>query len=293
MTGLQRLSLLHWNLHGLPFTRRWKQRCAAVAQSVSELPRTPDVLLFCEVWTWPRWRVLSQALWPTFEPLSPPRSNGLLPPGGMVAFRFSGSPWARIRDHFEPFRHRGPWWRLWEGDGFAGKGTRRLILESEGLCVGLMQTHLQAQYGRRRYTVVRDAQLKHLTASGRQLARETTIVVIAGDLNTRPTEQNFARNLTEWMDLTESLRLARTATTIAGKPSEWIDYILVHQSAAPLIARTSVQLLSASSANGRISDHHGLYTLITLLQQPREACGSARPIPQQGTLGASVANRQK
>ena len=50
------------------------------------------------------------------------------------------SPWQLDATEFTPFRDSAPWWRIWEGDGLAGKGVQRITLRRSEATVHLLGT---------------------------------------------------------------------------------------------------------------------------------------------------------
>lgn len=259
MSGARGLSLLSWNLHGLPFTLHWHRRCLTLAAYVRTLDPKPDLLLFSEVWLRPYWSALRQNLHPDFTPL--PVINRFLigPVGGLVAFLRRCSTWRLEEMRFEALQQSGPWWRLWEGDGLARKGIQTLCLRSSTRTVVVLHTHFQAQYGSRSYTEVRAAQWAQLNHCATALARFATVVCTVGDFNTKPEETIFLNQLEHWIDLTDPLRAnGKAKSTTLENSQEWIDYILLWRPKASAIKTTRLHLATGMPHRGNISDHYGL-----------------------------------
>jgi sphingomyelin phosphodiesterase 2 len=85
-----------------------------------------------------------------------------------------------------------PWWKLWEGDYWAGKGAglARVRLPSGGL-VDFFTTHAQAGYGNPRYNIVRKDQMAELGAFIRDARLGTVPAFLTGDMNCRPGAEDY------------------------------------------------------------------------------------------------------
>lgn len=262
MNAAPELGLLHWNLHGLPFTRGWSLRTALLAERLAALQPTPDFLLFCEVWLPGYAAELADALRPHFRIVRP--LEGWRPAGGLVTFHHCASPWKVERATFHPFQSAAPWWRIWEGDGFGGKGIRHLALHTPGGRAAVLHTHVQAQYGKRTYAGVRARQATQLTRLAAELAAAGAMVLAVGDLNTLPGERVFRRLSGYWHDLTTTLRDGLPDPTTTGSPGEWIDYGLAFIGSQPPPPLLASQRLSPRQGRVEISDHYGLYLRVRL-----------------------------
>jgi len=92
----------------------------------------------------------------------------------------------------EAFFHRytvsGPWYKVYEGDWWAGKGVSlvRVELPSGEGYVDFYNTHMQAKYGDGGYAAVRLAQMTELLAFVSRSALNSVPAILAGDLNSRP-----------------------------------------------------------------------------------------------------------
>ncbi len=259
----QNLVVLTWNLHGLPFARRWKERVERFAERVNRVGVPVDLLLCNEVWLGPHERVLREALSPSFVSLNLPDLRR--PAGGLVAYLHRNSAWRLVHQRFQPFRHSAPWWRLWEGDSIGGKGIRTLVLEyDDNERVAILQTHLQAQYGPRTYTRVRHHQWSQLTQRAFSALASASFVCAAGDLNTTPTENVFAAYARYWVDLSATIRQTGPRSTTIHHSEEWIDYVLAVAPTAFRLRSYTTELIDARDGSTVISDHHGILARLEL-----------------------------
>lgn len=266
MTRTDELPLLTWNLHGLPFTRRWRLRCQRLREAIFRFTPQPQVLLFSELWRWRYWEELQSTLEPDYMPLLVGARQAFFPPGGHAVFLHRTSPWC-VRDlTFVRYTSSAPRWRVWEGDGLAGKGVSVLVLDSPRARVAILHTHLQAQYGARTYGQVRALQWEQLTELARWWASSASVVCAVGDFNTRPSEPLFIAQAAHWLDLTADLRqrCQRPSTTIHSDV-EWIDYVLLFRDARGASVRAHLMPHPACAPCGAISDHYGLYAHLELV----------------------------
>jgi len=92
----------------------------------------------------------------------------------------------------EAFFHRytasGPWYKVYEGDWWAGKGVSlvRVELPSGEGYIDFYNTHMQAKYGDGGYAAVRLAQMTELLAFISRSTLNSVPAILAGDFNSRP-----------------------------------------------------------------------------------------------------------
>ncbi|MCH2171441.1 endonuclease/exonuclease/phosphatase family protein [Myxococcota bacterium] len=268
------LRLISWNLHLLPTATRLHERVEQVAERVLKPPHA-DFLLFQEVWLPGLARTLAERLDDVYMPVVLP--TGWFPGGrgGLSSFVRRESGWQVTANSFEPFTTEGPSWRIWEGDGFADKGIERFEVRRDGEVIVLMNTHLQAQYGRRTYREVRQAQLAQLSRAA-QREDPTVPLLAAGDLNTEPGDSLYAGLTSVWSDPTASFRRRCGCGTVPLEPHEvgvqkspWIDYVLVRESPRWKVQIHNITLLESRAPDDPYSDHHGIELALTL--EPRES----------------------
>jgi endonuclease/exonuclease/phosphatase family metal-dependent hydrolase len=86
---------------------------------------------------------------------------------------------------FVPFRSSGPMSRFWEGDWFAGKGAMLVqVILPDGQPLTIVNTHLQAGYGKRNYEMTKALQV--LDMAKELDSKEHVNVLLMGDLNCEP-----------------------------------------------------------------------------------------------------------
>lgn len=247
------LTLLSWNVHGLPFIG-WTRRAGKIADAVRRLQ--PDIVAFQEVWQ----NSFNGTLLPWTEPFRAafaPSALGWGLRGGLGVLVRLDSGWQVGDVRFERYRVAAPWYRLDEGDGIAGKGILAVEVRRDGERLTIVDTHLQAAYGARRYPEVRRAQLEQLAAFVARLG-DGSPVLIAGDLNTEPDEDLYDSHIASLgEDLTAEERRLRGGATCFdrdGGRREWIDYAILR--GAP--ATVSLTRIESRAPDDPYSDHDGL-----------------------------------
>lgn len=89
--------------------------------------------------------------------------------------------------YFDRYEHAGRWYRLWEGDWWAGKGAglARAALP-DGSTVDFFVTHAQAGRGNPENREVRMEQMRQLARFVGEARTGTAPAFVVGDFNTRP-----------------------------------------------------------------------------------------------------------
>jgi endonuclease/exonuclease/phosphatase family metal-dependent hydrolase len=254
------LRVVSWNLHGIPFVAPNPiARLRNVAAKIHE--QQPDVVLLQELWTHAYPHELARLLAGEYRVTTAVGCARPFPCGGLAVLVRNASGWVASAPTFVRFRARAPWYRFAEGDGFVRKGMMLLNLARGDETLGVVDTHLQSEYGRygRDYSDLRRRQLEQL-AWALTSVFGTRPVVVGGDLNTAPDE---------WTGLYEShvapLGDDRTVAYRAGcggcgthrsllKPPRWIDYLITRN----LTAAGSLAPIANDAVDQPFSDHDGL-----------------------------------
>ncbi len=98
-----------------------------------------------------------------------------------------------IKEHyFHRYSVSNPWYKVWEGDWWAGKGVclARIALPGGGL-VDFYNTHAQAGYGNPAYRDLRIIQMAELAAFINKTRTRTAPAFLTGDMNCRPGAVDF------------------------------------------------------------------------------------------------------
>jgi endonuclease/exonuclease/phosphatase family metal-dependent hydrolase len=269
------LSVLTWNVHGLPFDDSVPPRMDAIAREIAR--RGPDLVLVQEAWLDVEAARLGCKLADDYQrvPDPPGVRAGFLGlfghrRGGLMAFVRRASPWRldpAVEVAFTEYAETAPWYRLSEMDGVAGKGIQRLALTDGARRVVVLNTHVQAQYPGRGnpYNEVRRSQLDELLAQARA-PTGIDAVLVAGDFNVRESEAPLYGALAaELDDLTAPYRHAcgRCGTYVARDGSElwWIDHVMARRGGAARTLR--VDRILNKGRDDPFSDHHGVWMELT------------------------------
>jgi endonuclease/exonuclease/phosphatase family metal-dependent hydrolase len=272
-TATIELHVVCWNLHGLPWpiSKDPGGRIDRAGARIREA--SPDVVLLQEIWR--GWQVerLARAL-PGWTPFCVRPSMGA-PRGGLLGFLRAGGGWAQSAPpQFHQFTASAPVWKVWEGDGFGGKGILILEVQRGAQRAFVLNTHLQSQYPSSDYVQVRESQLRELQELVLKLTREEAIaqpeqtvpIVIAGDFNTDSSEPLYSYIAGLGIDLTAGVRRESGCGTNLdlkdGKP-QWIDYVVLANSGTGIVS-AELTLAANVAADDPYSDHSGLFCTIAL-----------------------------
>jgi len=258
-----KLSVLSWNLHGLPWplSKDPRGRLQRAGAKIREL--APDIVMLQEIWS--GWAIdsLSRALHPDWSACCVRGRLGRANGGLLTLVRVADRWVVRGRPEFHRYNSSAPAWKIWEGDGLSGKGALIVSLEHNGEKVVAVNTHLQAEYPGSDYSSVREAQLSQLAEFVAAL-EQSVPAIIAGDFNTDCREPLYARIAEMGIDLTADGRGERGTNFDLrdGKPV-WIDYILGPASKS-WKAAAELQLIANRGVDDPYSDHNGLFCAVTL-----------------------------
>ena len=240
-----------------------------IATKVRE--QQPDLVLLQEVWLGAYVRSLSRALAGDYEIIYRARPLTRRPRGGLVVFLRRRSGWVAESATFEMYPSSAPGWRVWEGDGISGKGLLALRFRRDDETLGIVNTHLQAQYPHsgRLYPEVRSSQLRMLNDFVAREYRDVPLL-IAGDLNTAPAEGLYASQIAALgTDLTVNVRrecASGTHIDARSGASDWIDYVIARN----VTVDAAVLRIVNDAADSPFSAPHGLLVRLTYQgNQPR------------------------
>jgi endonuclease/exonuclease/phosphatase family metal-dependent hydrolase len=105
---------------------------------------------------------------------------------------------------FRQFKHSNPFYKLTEGDWWAGKGVALARIEfPNGFSLNFYNTHAQADYSNSKYTLIRKRQMVELANFINQSNTDSVPAILVGDMNCRPSEEDFETAV----DLAKLIRL--------------------------------------------------------------------------------------
>ncbi|MBX3179454.1 MAG: endonuclease/exonuclease/phosphatase family protein [Candidatus Hydrogenedentes bacterium] len=170
---------------------------------------------------------------------------------------------------FHRFTASNPFYKVWEGDWWAGKGVAlaRIALPEGGL-IDFYNTHAQAGYGNPAYDAVRAQQMRELADFMNASRCPTAPALLAGDMNCRPGDPEFEIAVSG----------AGLARVMIGESR--IDHLFAAESDAYTVEVESTEPIEAAVRLGdtvlELSDHTGYMS--TLIIRPRgEAADAVAP----------------
>lgn len=238
-----------------------------IAAAAEMARHAPDLILLQEVWFRDDAALLVDQFGNTYDSIDVPPGALLGRKGGLLAFLRKSSPWStesRVA-RFEGFSAAASSLIFWQGDGLGHKGVQVIDLRHRESAQRLfvLNTHLQAQYGKDTYEEIRRAQIRQLAAVAAGLDSSAPVLA-AGDLNTLPEETALYTQITStWADLTRDLRrqcgrgTAVHAARAAAADKEWIDYVLGQRSPSWEFT-AQVDQIRNTGVDEPFSDHDGL-----------------------------------
>lgn len=162
------------------FTTNRPERMRAIADVLARLD--PDIVGLQEAFIARDRRLLVESLAETRL-----RHHVRFPAGTVGNGLLILSAWPIEESYFHRYEQSNPWYRIWEGDWWAGKGVglARVRLPG-GVVADFYNTHAQAGRGHRtRYLEVRTVQMEGLARFVNATAAGTGPAFVVGDFNTK------------------------------------------------------------------------------------------------------------
>jgi hypothetical protein len=209
--------------------------------------------------------------------------------GGLFfRFRMSGLAafvhrrWQVVGSQFVEFRAQGSELKLWEGDGYAGKGIQRIDLRhiESGRPLTVFNTHTQSL---RAEHELRAIQLSELATRAYDVDDDIP-VLIGGDFNVRPEEPLYdvmTRDF-RWNDLTKTMDTCSERLGYAEGAHEKVnrrrDYIFALPSGHWRF-QTQASFICNLTDDIPYSDHHGIEAQIVIRSRRWHDLSSKRSVP--------------
>jgi sphingomyelin phosphodiesterase 2 len=173
------LKLVTFNVQNLYFVGRNRPaRMRAIGAKLAELD--PDIACFQECFVPADRQILIDALGATrlrhFEYFQ----SGTVGSGLLIA-----SAYPIVETYFHRYAATNEWYRLWEGDWWAGKGIALARVQLPQGMIDVFNTHAQATYGREANRRVRLQQMRDAAAFIRDARSGTSPAFALGDWNCR------------------------------------------------------------------------------------------------------------
>lgn len=230
-------------------------RMVAIARKLGEL--NPQVVGFQESFNADHRALLQEALVKHTT-----MSHFQYYPSGRVGsglFLASAYPIAEV--FFHRFKDSNPWYKVWEGDFWAGKGVGLARLKvGEGQYLDVFNTHAQADYGVPENEKIRYRQMEGLAGFVNGTAVAHIPALLVGDMNCKFEEPEY-KMVVERAKLTRLMDIFSKIDHIYGVAREEYEYTVVD----------SVEIQETVVAGNRsfnLSDHNGYLSEIRI--QPKQ-----------------------
>lgn len=284
------LRLVTWNIaDGYGFTNNRGGRMRAIARRLSALD--PDLVGLQEAFIAGDRRIFLEELARAGSRLI----HQVRFPGATVGnglWILSAHP--IVESWFQRYRDAGRWYRVWEGDWWAGKGIglARVRLPG-GALVDFFDTHAQAGRGNPENEDVRLRQMAQLARFVREARVPGAPAFVVGDFNTRPGAPDYTLAVSEG-PLQRVMALASEIDHVFGVPDRALRYRAlgtlelggripsarpeVFLSRAPGLAELW-RMAFGRPASTRLSDHPGYLSTVrvTPAHQPRSRSTPTAP----------------
>ena len=158
--------------------------------------------------------------------------------------------------YFTQFKDSGPWYRIWEGDFWAGKGVALARIALPEGHLDFFNTHTQAGYGNPAYRLVRRNQMTQMAEFINRARVGNFPALVAGDINCRI-------DTDEYNALVNGANLVRLMTIVTR-----IDHIFGCADARYVMknpdTREIKETVSVNQKEFELSDHNGYISTIQI-----------------------------
>lgn len=228
------------------------ERMRAIGAKLTELD--PDIVGFQEAFVYDERQILLDALKDSRLKYSMYYESGTIGSGLLIVSAYP------IREtFFHRYTANNDWYRLWEGDWWAGKGMALARIELPGGgYLDLYDTHAQADYGRAANEEVRLSQMQEASHFVLDTRTGTAPTFLLGDFNCRAGEADYEH-------IVSTLNLTRL---LEGRPR--IDHVFAM--ADPAYEYTITGYEEIVEHDGiRLSDHRGYMAKVHIAPTAPEA----------------------
>jgi sphingomyelin phosphodiesterase 2 len=158
---------------------------------------------------------------------------------------------------FLRFQHSNPWYKVWEGDFWAGKGAGLARIKlAERQYIDFINTHAQADYGVPANEDVRYKQMTELARFVNDTGAPTIPAIIAGDINCKLEDPDFTV-LVDGAKLDRLMRIDSKVDHIFGVTREGYTYETIESISIE-------ETLSSGKDTFALSDHNGYLSEIRI-----------------------------
>ena len=255
------------------FTFNRPERIRAIAAKLVELD--PDIIGFQEAFIEKDRELLYACLKESRLQHHAWFPSGLLGSGLLIM-----SAWPIEESCFHRFAASNPWYKLWEGDWWAGKGCglARIVLPENQGCLDFYNTHAQAGRGNPEYIHIRYAQFQGMADFINASRSKNAPAFLVGDMNTERTAMDYTM-LLEKAGLTRRMSIDTRIDHIFSADDERYAYEVIetapirggtqgHEAAVFLSALPTWEELKKMLWGGpemtSISDHSGYMSTLRI-----------------------------
>lgn len=179
------LKVITFNVQNLWVVGRNRaERMRAIGDLLTQLD--PDIVGFQEVFAEKERDILIRAL-----EGSRLRHHEYFPSATVGSGLLIMSAWPIKETLFHRYSVSNEWFRLWEGDWWAGKGVALARIEHPSGIIDFYNTHAQAGYGRTANKVVRMQQMREAALFVNETRTRSAPAFFVGDFNCRPGDPEF------------------------------------------------------------------------------------------------------
>jgi len=232
------------------------QRMQEIGRVLAEMD--PDIVGFQEAFIAGDRQILIDAMSGTRL-----KHHAYFPSGVVGSGLLISSAWPIRETFFRRFTHSGPWWRLTEGDWWAGKGVALARIETPAGIIDFFNTHAQAAKGRPEYVALRREQMQEIVGFMTEARLPGAPALLVGDINCRVNSQ-------EYNALVETGQLHRAMTIDSS-----IDHIFAATSGGPdVLPIASSRIEETINRNGNVitlSDHPGYLSVLRIANTEKES----------------------
>ena len=154
---------------------------------------------------------------------------------------------------FYQFKNSNPFYKLTEGDWWAGKGVALARIKlPNGIVLNLYNTHAQADYDNSDYTTVRKKQMVELTNFITQSNTDNVPAILVGDMNCQPGQVDY-ETAVEHANLIRLMNIDSKIDHIFGVRTRHYDFEVLDTVEITKTIEVSKQTIGLSDHSGYMS----------------------------------------
>ena len=247
------LKVVTFNIHDMYIESSDRpERMHAIAEKLCELD--PDLVGFQEAFIKRDRKILIKQ----FQKDSRLTYHRYYPSGVVGSGLLIFSAYPIVEHDFFKFSESNPFYKIKEGDWWAGKGVAlaRVELADGGVFLDFYNTHAQASYGNPAYKIIRKNQMAEVAEFINSTRTGVGPLLLAGDMNCRVGQADF-KTVVQGADLRRVMKInSRIDHIFAGNSPHYTVEVL-----DTVEIKGEIAVKDGSSA---LSDHHGYMTTLRI-----------------------------